>query len=77
MKKYLMMMCISLLFASISYGQHPEYKDNQKCADCHNDCQIANIVMTGHKKDKAFVEKEVMQFVGTLGAQHLYISCQI
>lgn len=77
MKKYLMMMCISLLFASISYGQHPEYKENQKCADCHKDCQIENIVMTDKKKEKAFVNKVFMQFDGTFGEKHCYNSCHI
>ncbi|MDY5050173.1 MAG: selenite/tellurite reduction operon b-type cytochrome iron-sulfur cluster-binding subunit ExtO [Candidatus Mucispirillum faecigallinarum] len=77
MKKYLMIMCISLLFASISYGQHPEYKENQKCADCHKDCQIENIVMTDKKKEKAFVDKAFMQFDGTFGEKHCYNSCHI
>ena len=77
MKKYLMMMCISLLFASISYGQHPEYKENQKCADCHKNCQIENIVMTDKKKEKAFVDKAFMQFDGTFGEKHCYNSCHI
>ena len=62
MKKYLMMIFISLLFASAVYGEHPEYNEKQVCTDCHSDCSIEDITMTGKKEEKAFVDKAFRQF---------------
>lgn len=77
MKKYLMMIFISLLFASAVYAEHPEYNDKQVCADCHSNCSIENITMTGKKEEKAFVDKAFRQFDGEFGEKHCYNSCHI
>lgn len=77
MKKYLMMIFISLLFASAVYGEHPEYNEKQVCADCHSDCSIEDITMTGKKEEKAFVDKAFRQFDGEFGEKHCYNSCHI
>ena len=77
MKKYLMMIFISLLFASAVYAEHPEYNDKQVCADCHSDCSIEDITMTGKKEEKAFVDKAFRQFDGEFGEKHCYNSCHI
>ena len=55
MKKYLMMIFISLLFASAVYAGHPEYNAKQICTDCHTDCSIENITMTGKISEKCLL----------------------
>ena len=62
MKKYLMMIFISLLFASAVYAEHPEYYEKQICADCHTDCSIEDITMTGKKEEKAFSKLKGINF---------------
>ena len=77
MKKYLMMMFISLLFASAVYAEHPEYNKKQVCLDCHTECSIDDIVMTGKNKEKAFIDKTFRQFDEEFGEKHCYNSCHI
>ncbi len=77
MKKYLMMMFISLLFASAVYAEHPEYNEKQVCLDCHTECSIDKIVMTGKNKEKAFIDKTFRQFDEEFGEKHCYNSCHI
>ena len=77
MIKYLMITFISLLFVSAVYAEHPEYNEKQICADCHRDCSIENITMTGKISEKAFVDKAFRQFDGEFGRKHCYNSCHI
>ena len=77
MKKYLMMIFISLLFVSAVYAAHPEYNEKQVCADCHKDCSIDKLVMTNKTKEKKFVDDAFRQFDGEFGQKHCYNSCHI